>query len=54
VGLGRDPDPLSDVVVFGLTIWLAFVAAAALRLVLAEDVFPRVRMARGVPLALSV
>jgi potassium-dependent mechanosensitive channel len=41
-------------VVFALTIWLAFLVAAALRLVLSEDVFPRVRMARGVPLALSV
>jgi len=53
-GWGAIRISLSDVVVFGLTIWLAFVAAAALRLVLAEDVFPRVRMARGVPLALSV
>jgi potassium-dependent mechanosensitive channel len=52
-GWGAIRISLGDVVVFGLTIWLAFVAAAALRLVLAEDVFPRVRMARGVPLALS-
>ena len=53
LGWGAIRISLGDVVVFGLTIWLAFVAAAALRLVLAEDVFPRVRMARGVPLALS-
>ncbi|HWP73998.1 MAG TPA: mechanosensitive ion channel domain-containing protein [Methylomirabilota bacterium] len=52
-GWGAIRISLGDMVVFGLTIWLAFVAAAALRLVLAEDVFPRVRMARGVPLALS-
>ncbi len=52
-GWGAIRISLGDVVVFVLTIWLAFVAAAALRLVLAEDVFPRVRMARGVPLALS-
>lgn len=52
-GWGAIRISLGDVVVFALTIWLAFVAAAALRLVLAEDVFPRVRMARGVPLALS-
>jgi small-conductance mechanosensitive channel len=52
-GWGAIRISLGDVVVFGLTIWLAFVAAAALRLVLAEDVFPRVHMARGVPLALS-
>ena len=53
LGWGAIRISLGDVVVFGLTIWLAFVVAAALRLVLAEDVFPRVRMARGVPLALS-
>jgi small-conductance mechanosensitive channel len=52
-GWGAIRISLGDMVVFVLTIWLAFVAAAALRLVLAEDVFPRVRMARGVPLALS-
>ena len=52
-GWGAIRISLGDVVVFVLTIWFAFVAAAALRLVLAEDVFPRVRMARGVPLALS-
>ncbi len=52
-GWGAIRISLGDVVLFALTIWLAFVVAAALRLVLAEDVFPRVRMARGVPLALS-
>jgi len=52
-GWGAIRISLGDVVVFALTIWLAFLVAAALRLVLSEDVFPRVRMARGVPLALS-
>jgi small-conductance mechanosensitive channel len=52
-GWGAIRISLGDVVVFALTIWLSFVAAGALRLLLAEDVFPRVRMARGVPLALS-
>lgn len=52
-GWGAIRISLGDVVVFALTIWLSFVAAGALRLLLAEDVFPRVRMARGIPLALS-
>ena len=53
-GWGAIRISLGDVVVFALTIWLSFVVAGALRLLLAEDVFPRVRMARGIPLALSV
>jgi small-conductance mechanosensitive channel len=52
-GWGAIHISLGDVVMFALTIWLAFVVAAALRLLLAEDVFPRVRLARGMPLALS-
>ena len=52
-GWGAIRISLGDVVMFALTIWLAFVVAAALRLLLAEDVFPRVRLARGMPLALS-
>ena len=53
-GWGALQISLGDVVIFALTIWLSFVLAAGLRLLLAEDVFPRVRMARGLPLALSV
>jgi small-conductance mechanosensitive channel len=52
-GWGAIRISLGDVVVFALTIWLAFFVASALRLLLAEDVFPRVRLARGMPLALS-
>jgi small-conductance mechanosensitive channel len=52
-GWGAIRISLGDVVVFALTIWLAFFVAGALRLLLAEDVFPRVRLARGMPLALS-
>jgi len=52
-GWGAIRVTLGDLVVFALTVWLSFVVAEALRLLLAEDVFPRVRLARGVPLALS-
>jgi small-conductance mechanosensitive channel len=53
-GWGAIQISLGDVLVFALTIWLSFLLAAAVRLLLAEDVFPRVRMARGLPLALSL
>jgi small-conductance mechanosensitive channel len=52
-GWGAIRVSLGDLVVFALTVWLALVVAAALRLLLAEDVFPRVRLARGMPDALS-
>ena len=45
---------LGDLIVFALTIWVSFMLSAAVRLLLAEDVFPRVRLARGMPLALSL
>jgi small-conductance mechanosensitive channel len=44
---------LGNVVVFGLTLWLSFLIARFVNFVLNEDVFPRVRMARGVPYAIS-
>jgi small-conductance mechanosensitive channel len=44
---------IGDVLVFGLTVWLAFALSAFARFVLAEDVFPRLRLARGVPYAVS-
>jgi len=53
-GWGAIRISLGDVVVFALTIWISFVLAGAVRLLLAEDVFPRVQLARGLPLALSV
>jgi potassium efflux system protein len=43
-----------DVLVFALTIWVSFMLSAAVRLLLSEDVFPRVRLAKGLPLALSL
>src|SRR6266850_2481255 len=43
-----------EVLVFALTIWVSFMLSAAVRLLLAEDVFPRVQLAKGLPLALSL
>jgi small-conductance mechanosensitive channel len=44
---------LGDVLVFALTVWLSFALARFVDFVLAEDVFPRTRLARGVPYAIS-
>lgn len=44
---------LGDVLAFGLTVWGAFLFSRFLRFVLEEDVYPRVRLARGVPYAAS-
>jgi small-conductance mechanosensitive channel len=53
-GWGAIQISLGDLVIFALTIWLSFVVASAVRLLLSEDVFPRVRLARGLPLAMSL
>jgi small-conductance mechanosensitive channel len=44
---------LGDLVVFALTLWLSFTLARFLIFLLEEDVYPRVRLARGVPYAVS-
>jgi potassium-dependent mechanosensitive channel len=44
---------LGDLILFGLVAWAALWVATAVRFVLEEDVFPRVQMAKGLPLALS-
>ena len=53
-GWGAIHTSLGDLAIFALTIWLSFVVAAAVRLLLSEDVFPRVRLAKGLPLAMSL
>ena len=53
-GWGAIQISLGDVIVFALTIWLSVVLSAAVRLLLADDVFPRVQLAKGLPLALSL
>ncbi len=53
VSVGAVKIEIGDVVAFALTFWLSFLLARFLTFVLQEDVFPRVRLARGVPYALS-
>jgi small-conductance mechanosensitive channel len=44
---------LGDVLAFVLTVWLAFLVSAFLQFVLEEDVYPRLRLARGLPYMIS-
>ncbi|QQS40468.1 MAG: mechanosensitive ion channel [Acidobacteriota bacterium] len=44
---------LSDIVLFGLTVWLAFVISRITRFILEEDVYPRANVAAGVGYAVS-
>ncbi|MCO6512136.1 MAG: mechanosensitive ion channel [Aridibacter famidurans] len=43
----------SDIVLFGLTVWLAFLVSRITRFVLEEDVYPRTNMTSGVGYAVS-
>ena len=40
---------VGDIIAFVLTVWLAFLISRLIRFILEEDIYPRVRMARGVP-----
>ena len=44
---------LSDVIIFGVTVWLAFALSKVIRFVLEEDVYTRVNLAGGIPYAIS-
>ena len=44
---------VGDVVAFALTVWFAFVASRLIRFVLEEDVFPHLRLERGLPYTIS-
>lgn len=44
---------LGNVLAFLITVWAAFLLSRFLRFMLEEDVYPRVRLARGVPYAIS-
>ncbi len=44
---------LGDVLAFAVTVWIAFAVSAVIRFILQEDVFTRLRLARGLPAALS-
>jgi small-conductance mechanosensitive channel len=44
---------LGDLLLFTLVAWLSFLVSNGVRFLLEEDVFPRVQLAKGLPLALS-
>jgi len=44
---------IGDLLSFGITLWLAFLAARVVNFVLEEDVFPRSSLPRGLPYAIS-
>ncbi|MGD9345881.1 MAG: mechanosensitive ion channel [Candidatus Aminicenantes bacterium] len=44
---------LGDILAFALTLWLSILLARSLRVVLGEDVLPRLSLPRGVPAAIS-
>ncbi len=44
---------VGDVLVFAVTVWLSFLLARWVQVILQEDVFSRVRTSRGVPYAVS-
>ena len=52
-GWGAVRMSLGDVLLFTLVAWLSFVVSNGIRFLLEEDVFPRVQLAKGLPLALS-
>lgn len=44
---------LSDIIIFSITVWLAFAVSRLVRFVLEEDVYSRVQLAGGIPYAIS-
>jgi len=53
VGIGSWQISLGDILAFVLTLWLAFWISRAIRLVLREDVLPKMDLPRGVPATVS-
>jgi len=53
LGWGTIRITLGDTLLFGGTAWAAFIVSSVVRAMLEGDVFPRVRLAEGVPLALA-
>lgn len=52
-GWGAVHVSFGDLLAFGVAVWAAFAIARLTRFVLEDDVFPRMRLERGLPLALS-
>jgi small-conductance mechanosensitive channel len=53
VALGTIRISLANVIFCAVTIWLAFASSAAIQILLDEDVYPRLTLARGVPYLIS-
>jgi len=53
VGWGAVHVSLSDLLAFGLVVWLTFLISQAIRALLEEDVFARVNLGRGIAIAVS-
>ena len=53
VNVGTLSVSVADVLVFAFTVWASFLLARLVQVILQEDVFSRVRTARGVPYAIS-
>lgn len=53
LSIGSISISLSDIIIFGFTVWLAFTISKFIRFILEEDVYNRVDLAGGVPYAIS-
>lgn len=53
VGRGSISLSLGDVLAFAVTVWLTFLVSAIVRVVLDDEVYPRLALPRGVPYTLS-
>jgi small-conductance mechanosensitive channel len=53
LGWGKVKVSAGEVLAFGVSVWAAVMLARLTRFVLQEEVFPRVRMGKGLPVALS-
>jgi small-conductance mechanosensitive channel len=51
--IGEASISLGDFVVFGVVLWASFLVSKGLRFVLEEEIYPRTRLQRGIPYALS-
>jgi len=53
LGIGSLHISIGDVLAFALTVWAAFLVSRFVRFLLDEEVYPRVRLGRGLPYAIS-
>lgn len=53
LAIGSIAISLGDILIFLITVWLAFALSKLIRFILDEDVYPRINLAGGVPYAIS-